>query len=63
MSSLIYILRKTLKNIIRELFKKPAALIVYIIIAAFFVFSFIVSSGSEGIREQNALDLNVIKAI
>ncbi len=63
MSSLVYILRKSFINTIKELFRKPAALITYIIIAAFFIFSFVVSSGSEGVGEQLALDMNVIKAI
>jgi hypothetical protein len=43
MSALAYILHRSLKNIIKELIRKPAALIAYIIIACFFIGTFIMS--------------------
>lgn len=50
MSSLFYIMRKQLKNIIRGLAQKPIALIGYILIGimfvSFFVFAFVMPSGS-----------------
>ena len=63
MSSLVFILRKSFVNTIKELFRKPATLITYIIIAAFFIFSFVMSGGSEGVGENMAMDINVVKAI
>jgi hypothetical protein len=63
MSSLVFILRKSFVNTIKELFRKPAALITYGIIAAFFIFSFVMSGGSNGTGENIALDISIVKAI
>jgi hypothetical protein len=43
MSALLYILHRSLKNIIRELVRKPAALIAYLLIGCFFLAMFLIN--------------------
>jgi hypothetical protein len=62
MSSLIFILRRSLINNIKELLKKPGILIVYVIIGLLMITSAIVSGRTEP-AEHIALDPNIVKAI
>lgn len=52
MSALVYLIRKSIKNSLRELLKKPGKLVLYIILAALMVFVILISIFSRG--EANA---------
>ena len=49
MSALIYILRKSFKNTVKGLFRKPGPLIAYVIIGGFIIIPSLLS-GSSGQR-------------
>lgn len=63
MSALPYILYRTLVNIIKDLLRKPIVLTAYLLIAAFFIGTFLLSSS----RQQQGMDARVgediVKAI
>lgn len=62
MSALIYILRKSLKNNIKGLLKKPAVLITYIILACLFILPSIFAKSNQQSLAV-AVDLDIAKSI
>ena len=62
MSSLLYILKRTLVNMLKGLIKKPVALIAYILIAGFFI-TISILSGLDGEATKKSVDMDIVKAI
>lgn len=56
MKALLYLLRKTIQNALKELVKKPVALIPYLVIAGLLIFSATMTSGEPAgeVRNLNA---------
>ena len=56
MKALLYLLRKTIQNALRELVKKPVTLIPYLVIAGLLIFSATMTSGEPAgeVRNLNA---------
>lgn len=56
MKALLYLLRKTIQNALRELVKKPVTLIPYLVIVGLLIFSATMTSGEPAgeVRNLNA---------
>ena len=61
MSALVYILRKSLKNTIKGLIRKPAPLIAYIIIAGFIIAPSIFSGPTNQEAAVLKIDMELAK--
>ena len=53
MKALLYLLRKTIQNALKELVKKPVALIPYLVIAGLLIFSATMTSGEPAGEVRN----------
>ena len=62
MSSLIFILKRSLINTVKGLVKKPAALVAYIVMAAFFIGIFFLS-GLDGGKTGKGMDIEIVTAM